>query len=51
MLFGQMENSLWKFQGHQAISTSSAPINIDAALEGTSESVYYGNNKRSNYWQ
>ena len=49
MLFDQMKNALQKFQGHRAIPTSSAPIKIEAALEETSESVYYSSNQRSNY--
>ena len=48
ILFDQMKNALQKFHGHQAILTSSAAIKIEAALEATSVSVYYGNNQRSN---
>ena len=46
-----MKDTFRKFHGQQAIPTGSAPIKIEAALEGTSESVYYGNNQRSNYRQ
>ena len=48
-LFDQMKNALRKFHRQKVITTSSAPIKIEAALEATSESVYYGNNQRSNY--
>ena len=47
-LFDQIKNAFRKFHGQQAIPTSSALIKIEAALEATSESVYYGNNQRSN---
>ena len=42
-LFDKMKSALRKCHGQQAIPTSSAPIKIEAALEATSESVYYGN--------
>ena len=40
-LFDQMKKVLRTFHRQQAIPPSSAPINIEAALETTSESVYY----------